>query len=46
VYTKPTGPDPNPGYRHREDYGPDDLVPLVLDGCEVTRIKVSELLPS
>jgi len=45
VYTEPTGPDPNPSYRRRDDYVPDDDVPLVINGREVTRIKVSDLLP-
>lgn len=45
VHVDPTGPDPNPGYRRRNEYGPDDRVPLVLDGCEIARIEVSGLLP-
>ena len=45
VYTDPTGPDPNPGYRRRNEFGPDDDVPLVIEGREIARIKVSELLP-
>ena len=45
VYTDPTGPDPNPRYRQRQDYGPGEEVPLVLDGVEVGRIPVRELLP-
>lgn len=45
VYIDPTGPDSNPGYRRRNDYGPDDVVPLVIDGDEITSIKVSGLLP-
>ena len=45
VYSDPTGPDPSPDYRRRTDHGPDDVVPLVLDGREVARIAVRDLLP-
>jgi hypothetical protein len=45
VYTDPTGPAGSPDYRQRQDYGPDDDVPLVLDGREVGRIAVRDLLP-
>jgi hypothetical protein len=45
VYTDPTGPGDSPDYRQRRDYGPDDNVPLVLDGREVGRIAVRDLLP-
>jgi len=45
VYSDPTGPDPTTDYRKRADHGPDDSVPLVLDGREVARIAVRDLLP-
>jgi Uma2 family endonuclease len=45
VYTDPTGPDAEPHYRTRQDYGPNDCVPLVLDGQEIARIPVRDLLP-
>jgi Uma2 family endonuclease len=45
VYSDPTGPTESPDYRQRRDYGPDDDVPLVLDGREVGRIAVRDLLP-
>jgi Uma2 family endonuclease len=45
VYTDPTGPDPNPAYRQRQDYPVGVLVPLVLDGTEIDRIPVADLLP-
>lgn len=45
VYTDPTGPDPTPDYRRREDFGPDDSIPLILDGREVTRLAVRDILP-
>lgn len=45
VYTEPTGPAEQPDYRCCQNYGPDDEVPLVLDGQEVGRLAVRELLP-
>ncbi len=45
VYTDPSGPAENPGYRHRQDYGENESVPLVLDGVEAARIAVRDLLP-
>src|SRR5262249_37773746 len=38
VYTDPTGPRGEPRYRQRQDYGPNDAVPLILDGKEIDRI--------
>ena len=32
------------GYRDVKTYGPDDEVPLILEGRELGRIKVSEVL--
>jgi Uma2 family endonuclease len=45
VYTDPSGPGPSPGYRQHRDYGPDEAVPLILDGQEVGHITVRDLLP-
>jgi hypothetical protein len=45
VYTDPTGPGPQPSYRNRRDYVEADEVPLVLDGREIARIPVRDLLP-
>jgi Uma2 family endonuclease len=45
VYSDPTGPDPTPDYRHRADLGPGDQIPLILDGREIARIAVADLLP-
>ena len=45
VYTDPTESDPLPAYRRRQDYYPGDFVPLVLDGAEIDRIPVADLLP-
>ncbi len=44
VYTDPTGPTPNPGYRQRKDFGPADAVPLVVGGQQVALIPVGNLL--
>jgi Uma2 family endonuclease len=45
VYTDPTGPADEPLYRSRQDIGPDGEVPVVLDGREVGRIAVRDVLP-
>lgn len=45
VYTNPSGPTANPQYQNQQVYRPGDLVPLVLDGQEVTRLAVVDLLP-
>jgi Uma2 family endonuclease len=45
VYTDPSGPTEQPDYRHRQDYGPGDDLPVVIDGVEVGRLAVRELLP-
>ena len=45
VHTDPTGPAADPTYRRIEGHGPDDAVPLTLDGVEVGRIPVRDLLP-
>src|SRR5262245_23056160 len=45
VYTDPTGPADAPDYRDHRDYRPGESVPLVLDGVEVARIAVRDLLP-
>jgi hypothetical protein len=38
--------DPSPtGYRQRNDYRSDESVPLVLEGREVAKIPVADLLP-
>jgi Uma2 family endonuclease len=41
VYAEPEGPS----YRSTRSYGPDDAVPVVLDGREVGRIAVRDVLP-
>lgn len=45
VYTDPSGPDPNPGYRQRQDYDLQVAVPLVIDGQERGPVPVRDLLP-
>ncbi len=45
VYSDPSGPGLEPSYRRRQDYGPDEAVPLVLDGQEIAQIAVRDLLP-
>ena len=45
VYTDPTGDCDEPAYRLRRDYRRGDEVPLMLDGVEIARIPVNELLP-
>lgn len=45
VYTKPSGPNPNPTYHQRQDFTASDSVPLILDGKELIQIKAATLLP-
>ena len=45
VYSRPTGPAEKPSYQDHREYGPDDEVPVVLDGREVGRISAKEILP-
>lgn len=45
AYTDPTGPDPTPMYRAARFYGPGDEVTVVLDGREVGRVAVRDILP-
>jgi Uma2 family endonuclease len=46
VYSKPSGPEPHPGYRRREDYRVNESAPLAITGHEVAQIQVRDLLPS
>ena len=45
VYTEPSGPSPPVGYRRCTVFHPGHDVPVVLDGREVARIAVADLLP-
>ncbi len=45
AFADPTGPGAEPSHRSRAEFAPGDLVPLVLDGVEVGRVAVDDLLP-
>jgi Uma2 family endonuclease len=45
VYTEPTGPVRKPDYRHHRDYLGNEAVPVILDGHEVGRLTVADVLP-
>jgi len=45
VFTEPSGPGDRPEYETRQVFLPGDQVPVVLDGQEVGRIAVDDLLP-
>jgi hypothetical protein len=45
VDTDPSGPAPEPDYRQCQVYGPADEIPVIIEGAEVGRIPVRELLP-
>ncbi len=45
VYTDPSGPAAEPDYQQRQNYGSSEIVPVVIEGGEVGRIAVQELLP-
>lgn len=45
VYTDPSGPAAQPDYGQRQEYGPSDALPVVIEGVEVGRLAVRELLP-
>ncbi len=45
VYTNPAGAGETADYAPRQDYAPDAQVPVTLDGREVGRIPVRDLLP-
>ena len=45
VFTAPSGPIEAPSYLQHKEYGPNDDVPVILDGREVGRISVREVLP-
>lgn len=45
VYSDPTGPDAQPDYRKRQDFGRGSEVPIVLEGRELARLPVDDLLP-
>jgi Uma2 family endonuclease len=45
VYTDASGPADEPDYRQRQDYKPGDALPVTVDGQEVGRLPVADLLP-
>ena len=45
VYTEPSGPTEKPDYQRQQNYGLTDVVPVVIEGQEVGRLAVQELLP-
>jgi Uma2 family endonuclease len=45
AYTEPSGPGDEPDYRQRQNYGPTEEIPLMIEGVEVGRIAVQALLP-
>jgi len=45
VYTEPTGEAEEPDYQRRQDYFPDDELPVIIEGREVGRLAVREVLP-
>jgi Uma2 family endonuclease len=45
VYTDPSGPTQQPDYHQRRDFRPSEEVPLLLEGREVGRVQVAEVLP-
>ena len=45
AYSEPSGPADDPEFARRETYRVGDDVPLVIDGHEIARITVADLLP-
>jgi Uma2 family endonuclease len=44
VYSEPSGPSETPDYAKRQDFGPGESVPVVLDRREIGKIAVNDLL--
>ena len=45
VYSDPDAFAPEPSYARRTDFFPGDSIPFILDGREVARLRVTDLLP-
>jgi Uma2 family endonuclease len=45
VDTDPTGSVDEPDYLRRQDFGPNEMIPVVIEGHEVGQIAVRDLLP-
>ena len=44
MYSDPTGPSETPRYQTRNDFGPDTLIPVILDGQTVGSIQTNDFL--
>ena len=45
AYSEPSGPGDEPDYHERQNYGPTEEIPLMIEGVEAGRIAVRDLLP-
>jgi Uma2 family endonuclease len=45
VYSEPSGPSDQPSYGQRQDFHANDEVPVFIDGREVGRVRVQDILP-
>ena len=45
VYSRPAGPAERPRFESCQSFGPEDEVPVILDGREVGKIAVKDVLP-
>jgi Uma2 family endonuclease len=45
VHSDPTGPTETPAYRERREFGVEDEIPIILDGIEIGRVAVRDVLP-
>ena len=45
VHTNPTGPTDEPKFQQTITYGPDDDLPVLVEGIQLTHLNVAELLP-
>lgn len=45
VHTDPSRPGDQPDYRHQQNYGLTEVIPVVIEGREVGHLVVQDLLP-
>jgi hypothetical protein len=45
VYSGPSGPGPDPRYQTTQTYGEDAEIPVIIDGREVGKVRVKDLIP-
>ena len=45
VYSEPSGPAEEPDYRQYQDHNLSDVVPVIIEGREIGRLTVRNLLP-